>query len=91
MILKASQRGGGQNLAVHLMRTDDNEHVRVHELRGLPMADGRKRARQRFCVPLERRPIRKLVDVLYHNLRISCGDYALDSPQKQEFSPQTMR
>lgn len=34
MILKASQRGGGQNLAVHLMRTDDNEHVRVHELRG---------------------------------------------------------
>ena len=34
MILKASQRGGGQNLAVHLMRTDDNEHVRIHELRG---------------------------------------------------------
>ena len=34
MILKASQRGGGQNLAVHLMRPDDNEHVRVHELRG---------------------------------------------------------
>lgn len=34
MILKASQRGGGQDLAVHLMRTDDNEHVRMHELRG---------------------------------------------------------
>lgn len=34
MILKGSQRAGGQNLAVHLLRTDDNEHVRLHELRG---------------------------------------------------------
>lgn len=34
MILKASQRGGGQDLAVHLMRADDNEHVLVYELRG---------------------------------------------------------
>lgn len=34
MILKGSQRGGGQNLAVHLMRMDDNDHVHVHELRG---------------------------------------------------------
>ncbi|MFO1150380.1 MAG: relaxase/mobilization nuclease domain-containing protein [Alsobacter sp.] len=34
MILKGSQRGGGQNLAVHLMRVDENEHVLVHELRG---------------------------------------------------------
>ena len=34
MILKASARGGGQNLAVHLMRTDDNEHIDVHEIRG---------------------------------------------------------
>lgn len=34
MILKGSQRGGGQNLAVHLMKMDDNEHVRLHELRG---------------------------------------------------------
>lgn len=33
MILKGSQRGGGQDLAAHLMRTDDNEHVRIHELR----------------------------------------------------------
>ncbi|WP_417307650.1 relaxase/mobilization nuclease domain-containing protein [Devosia sp.] len=34
MILKASQRGGGQDLAIHLMRTDDNEHISLHELRG---------------------------------------------------------
>lgn len=39
MILKASQRGGGQNLAVHLMRTDDNEHVDLHELRGFSSND----------------------------------------------------
>lgn len=34
MILNASQRGGGQNLAAHLMKTEDNEHVSLHELRG---------------------------------------------------------
>jgi hypothetical protein len=34
MILKGSQRGGDQNLAAHLLRTDENEHVLVHELRG---------------------------------------------------------
>ncbi|GMU68265.1 MAG: hypothetical protein AMXMBFR37_05980 [Steroidobacteraceae bacterium] len=38
MILKASQRGGGRQLAVHLMRADENEHVEVHEIRGF-MAD----------------------------------------------------
>ena len=39
MILQGSQRGGGQNLAVHLMRLDDNDHVRVHELRGFVSDD----------------------------------------------------
>jgi hypothetical protein len=34
MIIKGSQRAGGRNLAAHLMRNDDNEHVRLHELRG---------------------------------------------------------
>ncbi|MEL6379616.1 MAG: relaxase/mobilization nuclease domain-containing protein [Pseudomonadota bacterium] len=34
MILKGSQRGYGQNLAAHLMRGDENEHVEVHEIRG---------------------------------------------------------
>ncbi|XHB98201.1 relaxase [Nitratireductor sp. ac15] len=34
MILKASQRGGGQDLAAHLMKLDDNEHIALHELRG---------------------------------------------------------
>ena len=39
MILKGSQRGGGQNLALHLMRVDDNEHVRIHDRRGFAASD----------------------------------------------------
>jgi hypothetical protein len=34
MILKGSQRGTGQNLAMHLMRLDENEHVELHQIRG---------------------------------------------------------
>lgn len=34
MILKGSSRANGANLATHLMRADENEHVDVHELRG---------------------------------------------------------
>ncbi|UTW60237.1 hypothetical protein KFE96_07965 [Kordiimonas sp. SCSIO 12603] len=33
MILKASQRGGGHELANHLMK-EENEHVEIHEMRG---------------------------------------------------------
>lgn len=33
MILKASQRGGGMQLAAHLLKAE-NEHVEVHEIRG---------------------------------------------------------
>lgn len=39
MILKASQRGGSKQLAVHLLKTHDNEHVAVHELRGFTSDD----------------------------------------------------
>jgi len=39
MILKASQRGGGSDLAAHLLKVDDNEHVRLHELRGFASSD----------------------------------------------------
>lgn len=34
MILKGSQRGGGQALGLHLLKTTENEHVEVHEIRG---------------------------------------------------------
>ena len=34
MILKGSQRGGAQQLAVHLLRTDENDHVELREVKG---------------------------------------------------------
>lgn len=34
MILKASQRAGGMQLARHLLNEKDNDHVEVHQLRG---------------------------------------------------------
>lgn len=39
MILKGSQRSGGQNLAAHLMKIDDNEHITLHQLRGFASDD----------------------------------------------------
>jgi hypothetical protein len=39
MILKASQRGGGKQLAHHLLNTRDNDHVRVHDVRGFVSSD----------------------------------------------------
>lgn len=34
MILKASQRSGAKQLGLHLLKTEENEHVEVHEVRG---------------------------------------------------------
>ncbi len=34
MILKASERQGGQALGRHLLNDNDNDHVEVHEVRG---------------------------------------------------------
>lgn len=39
MILKGSQRSGGSDLAAHLMRADDNEHVELHQIRGFASDD----------------------------------------------------
>jgi hypothetical protein len=35
VILKGSQRAGAVQLARHLLRRDDNDHVEIHELRGV--------------------------------------------------------
>ncbi|MGH1375815.1 MAG: relaxase/mobilization nuclease domain-containing protein [Alphaproteobacteria bacterium] len=34
MILEGNQRGGGRQMALHLLNTHDNEHVEVHEISG---------------------------------------------------------
>lgn len=43
MILKGSQRGGPRQLAAHLLNVQDNDHVKVEELRGF-VASGLKGA-----------------------------------------------
>lgn len=39
MILKGNQRGGGGQLARHLSNATDNDHVELHEIRGLAAED----------------------------------------------------
>jgi len=39
MIIKASQRSGGKQLGLHLMKTEENEHVEVHEISGFVADD----------------------------------------------------
>lgn len=39
MILKGSQRGGAKALGDHLLKTTENEHVEVHEVRGFMASD----------------------------------------------------
>ena len=39
MILKGSQRGGGQLLARHLLNADTNDHIELHEIRHLAGAN----------------------------------------------------
>lgn len=39
MILKASQRAGGKQLALHLLNDTDNEHVEVHDMSGFVAGD----------------------------------------------------
>jgi hypothetical protein len=34
MIIKASQRSGGKQLGLHLLKTEENEHVEIHEVSG---------------------------------------------------------
>jgi hypothetical protein len=41
MILKGSQRGGAAQLAAHLLKTEENEHVEVHEISGFVANDVR--------------------------------------------------
>jgi hypothetical protein len=39
MILKGSQRGGAKQLGQHLLKTTENEHVELHEVRGFMASD----------------------------------------------------
>jgi len=39
LIIKASQRSGGAKLAAHLLNADLNDHIDIHEIRGLSAPD----------------------------------------------------
>ncbi|ALG91179.1 MULTISPECIES: relaxase/mobilization nuclease domain-containing protein [Actibacterium] len=39
MILKGSQRGGAKQLGLHLLKTTENEHVEIHDVRGFMTDD----------------------------------------------------
>ena len=39
MILKASQRSGAKQLGQHLLKTEENEHVEIHEVSGFVSDD----------------------------------------------------
>ncbi len=39
MILKGSQRGGAKQLAHHLLKVEENEHVEIHDIRGFMSDD----------------------------------------------------
>lgn len=39
MILKASQRSGAKQLGLHLLKTEENEHVEIHEVSGFVSDD----------------------------------------------------
>lgn len=39
MILKGSQRGGAKQLGLHLLKTEENEHVELHDIRGFVSED----------------------------------------------------
>lgn len=50
MILKASQRSGATQLAAHLLRTGENDHVELHEVKGFVANDVKGAFREAYAV-----------------------------------------
>jgi hypothetical protein len=50
MILKASQRAGAKQLALHLLRDDENDHVEVHQVRGFAADDLKGALREAYAI-----------------------------------------
>lgn len=50
MILKGSQRAGAKQLAMHLLKAEENEHVDVHELRGFSSNDLKSALQEVYAV-----------------------------------------
>lgn len=50
MILHGNPRGGSSQLAAHLLRMDENEHVEVHEVRGFVSSDLKEALHEAYAV-----------------------------------------
>jgi hypothetical protein len=50
MILKGSQRAGGKQLGLHLLRLDENDHVEVHQVRGFISANVVNALREAYAI-----------------------------------------
>ncbi|MEZ5584255.1 MAG: hypothetical protein R3F37_17260 [Candidatus Competibacteraceae bacterium] len=63
MILKGTQRADGMQLARHLLKTEDNDHVEIHELKGLSRIT-LKGALKEIHAVCQRRKIAKAISIL---------------------------
>lgn len=82
MILKASQRGGGMQLAAHLLKSE-NEHVEVHEVRGFVSNDLKGAMKEAQAVAMGTRCKQHLFSVslnppAYENVGVAAFEAALD-------------
>jgi len=87
MILKGSQRRGGQDLAAHLLRLDDNDHVRVHELRGFAADDLRGAFKEAEAISRGTRCSQYLFSLSLsppESARVSATDFELAIDQIEE-------
>ncbi len=50
MIIQASERGGAKQLGLHITRTDDNEHVEVHQIKGFVSNDVIEALKEAYAV-----------------------------------------
>lgn len=88
MILKASQRAGAQQLAVHLMRDDENDHVEVHEIRGFAADDLKGALREAYAVSQGTKCRQFLFSVSFNppereNVGIAAFEAAIDSLEQR--------
>lgn len=50
MILKGSQRAGAKQMALHLLKTEENEHVEIYDLRGFVSDDLKAALQEAYAV-----------------------------------------
>jgi hypothetical protein len=83
VILKGSQRSGGKQLGHHLLKTEENEHVEVHEVRGFVSDDLMGAMREAYALAKGTRCTQYLFSVSLNppqdeNVPIGTFEHAID-------------